>query len=153
MMIQTERLHIYPATDEQMRRLIAAQAVPELKEAYSQMLAGCLAHPDRREWYAVWNIERADDSRTVVGYLSFTGLEDDGVLEIGYGTNEGYEGQGYMTEAVAAVVRWAAAHDGVRRIEAETEESNAASRRVLEKTGFVPTGAMGEEGPRYVFRG
>ena len=56
-----------------------------------------------------------------------------------------------MTEAVSAVVPWAAAQNGVRRIEAETEESNAASKRVLEKAGFVPTGRMGDEGPRYVW--
>ena len=153
MIIKTERLNIYPASDEQMEAVISQQTVPELKEAFGQMLDGCRANPHKRQWYALWNIELNDDSGTVVGSLSFKGLEEDGVLEIGYGTNDGYEGQGYMTEAVSAVVRWASAQDGVKLIEAETEESNEASKRVLHKAGFVPNGETGEEGPRFVWKG
>ena len=150
-MIHTKRLNVYPASDEQMRELIENEPVPELKEAYREMLDGRLEHPDGREWYAIWNIELNDGSAAPVGNLSFRGLGEDGVLEIGYGTNEGFEGRGYMTEAVSAVVRWAAARDGVKLIEAETGENNAASKRVLEKSGFVPNGMTGEEGPRYVW--
>jgi hypothetical protein len=43
-----------------------------------------------------------------------------------------------------------ARHDGVLRVEAETEPDNTASQRVLAKCGFVPNGIIGEEGPRYV---
>ena len=56
-----------------------------------------------------------------------------------------------MTEAVSAMARWAITQDGVKRVEAETEEENKASKRVLEKSGFAPNGVMGEEGPRYLF--
>lgn len=153
MLIKTTRLNIHPASDEQMESLIASQTVPELKEAYQQMLDGCLAHPGQREWYAVWNIELISENNAPVGNLSFKGLESDGILEIGYGMNGEYEGQGLMTEAVAAVVRWAASQEGVKLIEAETEESNAASKRVLLKCGFIPNGKMGEEGQRYVWTG
>lgn len=153
MIIQTERLHIYPASNEEMQSLIASQTVPELKAAYREMLDGCQRHPDQREWYALWDMERNDGSEAVVGHFSFKGLEADGTLEIGYGMNSGYEGQGLMTEAVSAVVRWAAVREGVKQIEAETEENNAASKRVLEKAGFVPNGKTGEEGPRYVWKG
>ena len=151
MMIRTKRLNIYPASNEQMESLISSQTIPELKEAYQEMLDGCLSHPDQLEWYAAWNVELNDESKAVVGNLSFKGLGADGVLEIGYGMNSEYEGQGLMTEAVSAVVRWAAAQEGVRLIEAETEESNIASKRVLEKAGFIPNGKMGDEGPRYVW--
>ena len=151
MIIRTKRLNIYPASNEQMESLILSQTIPELKEAYQEMLDGCLKHPEQREWYAIWNLELNDESETVVGNLSFKGLGADGILEIGYGMNSEYEGQGLMTEAVSAVVRWAAAQKGVKLIEAETEESNAASKRVLEKAGFVPNGKTGDEGPRYVW--
>ena len=33
--------------------------------------------------------------------------------------------------------------------EAETEDDNAASKRVLEKCGFIANGIIGKEGPRY----
>lgn len=48
--------------------------------------------------------------------------------------------------------QWASGQPGVTRIEAETEPGNAASQRVLEKSGFVLTGTTGEEGPRFVWR-
>ena len=153
MILHTERVKIYPASNEEMERLVSNQTVPELKEAYRQMLDGCLKHPSQREWYAVWNVELNDESGVVAGYLSFKGLGTDGVLEIGYGMDQEYEGRGLMTEAVLAVVSWAATQEGVIRIEAETEESNTASKRVLEKAGFLPNGKMGEEGPRYVWKG
>lgn len=151
-LIKTERLNIYPASNKEMENLIANEPIPELKAAYRQMLDGCIKHPEKREWYAIWNMELHDESKTVVGNLSFKGLEDDGILEIGYGTNPEYEGRGYMTEAVSALVRWAASRDGVKQIEAETEDGNIASKRVLEKSGFVPNGKLGEEGPRYVLK-
>lgn len=151
MIIKTKRLNIYPASNEQMESLISSQTIPELKEAYQEMLDGCLMHPDKREWYAVWNAELNDESKAVAGNLSFKGLDTDGILEIGYGINSEYEGQGLMTEAVSAVVRWAATQEGVKLIEAETEETNVASKRVLEKAGFIPNGKTGDEGPRYVW--
>ena len=37
-------------------------------------------------------------------------------------------------------------------ITAETDPSNIASRRVPEKSGFLPTGETGEEGPLFARR-
>ncbi len=150
--IKTERLIIYPATDDEMKNLISQQTIPELKSAYEEMLDGCLSHPEKRQWYAIWNMVLLNDSETVVGNLSFKGLEADGILEIGYGMNEDFEGQGYMTEAVRAVVSWAMKQDGVKSIEAEIENSNIASKKVLEKSGFVFNGKFGSEGPRFVLK-
>ena len=106
-MIKTKRLNIYPASDEQMQYKIAEENIPELKAAYQEMLDGCVAHPDERKWYAIWIIELNDGTGTMIGNLSFKGINEEGIVEIGYGTNFGYEGQGYMTEAVSAVVQWA----------------------------------------------
>lgn len=152
-MIKTRRLKIYPCTNEQMESLIEGQTSMELKAAYTQMLNDCLSNPEQRVWYAIWNLELNDDSNVVIGNMSFRGLDKEGVLEIGYGMNAGYEGKGYMTEAVSAIVRWASTQDGVKKIEAEIEESNGASKRVLKKAGFVLNGKMGEEGPRFVWKG
>ena len=41
-MIKTERLHIYPASREQMKAMIASEQDEELKKAFSEMLEGCL---------------------------------------------------------------------------------------------------------------
>ena len=148
-MIETKRLKIHPASSEQMRTMISAENNEEVRAAYAEMLEGSLAHPDQREWYAIWMIELKNG--THIGDLCFKGLDASGVAEIGYGITEEYQNRGYATEAVGAVVNRALKQSGVTRIEAEAEPDNKASRRVLEKCGFVPTGT-GKEGIRFVYK-
>ena len=149
-MIETSRLKLYAASQEQMETFIAAQSVDVLKAAYTEMLAGGLSHPDQWEWYAIWMIELKDG--THIGELCFKGITEKGVAEIGYGIADDYQGHGYATEAVAALTDWAFRQPGVMCIMAETEETNTASQRVLKKTGFIPTGETGEEGPLFACR-
>ena len=149
-MIQAERLIIHIASDDEMRDFIAAQELDVLRKAYTEMLNGALAHPNERAWYAMWMIELRDG--THVGELCFKGVSPDGAVEIGYGIDEKYQGRGYATEAVSAVTEWAVQQDGITCVEAEAEEDNIASLRVLEKSGFVPNGERGEEGPRFVWK-
>ena len=148
--IQTTRLNIRIASDEEMVALIASESDADLKQAYSEMLALSMNHPESRLWYAVWFIERLNGER--IGDLCFKGLNEDGSVEIGYGLLEPFWRQGYATEAVIAMVDWASRQSGVKQVEAESEESNIASQKVLLKSGFEPTGKMGEEGPRFVKR-
>ena len=133
-----------------MEALISSEPNAELKAAYSEMLDGCLNNPDQWEWYAIWIIELSDG--THIGDLCFKGLNSNGVAEIGYGILEEYQGQGYATEAVKAALTWAFQNPNVTAIEAETDADNAASKRVLEKCGFVANGIMGKEGPRYALK-
>lgn len=149
-MIETNRLKLYAASKEQMIAFIAAQSVDVLKAAYTEMLDGCLAHPNQWEWYAIWMIELRDG--THIGELCFKGISENGIAEIGYGIADDYQGCGYAAEAVSALADWAFMQPGVMCITAETEASNIASQRVLEKAGFIPTGETGEEGPLFARR-
>ena len=133
-----------------MEAVISSETNAELKAAYSEMLDGCLQNPDQWEWYAIWIIELSDG--THIGDLCFKGLDSNGVAEIGYGILEEYQGRGYATEAVEAALRWAFQNPNVTAIEAETEDDNAASKRVLEKCGFLANGIIGKEGPRYALK-
>ncbi len=148
MKIETERLTIYTASQDEMVRFIEKQTDAILITAYREMLSGCLDHPESWEWHAIWMIEQKDG--THVGDLSFKGLHPDGSVEIGYGITEENRGRGYAAEAVNAVVTWALEQPGVTRVEAETEPDNSASQRVLEKCGFIASSVMGEEGPRFL---
>ena len=153
MKIESSRLFFYPASNGEMKELIANEKDPDLRKAYSEMLQGCLEHPEDRIWYAVWNMELKDRPGIVIGNFSFKGLDPDGMVEIGYGLYDGYCGNGYMTEAVGKISEWALTRPGVTRVEAETEPDNTASQKVLAGAGFVPTGTTGEEGPRFVCGG
>ncbi len=76
-----------------------------------------------------------------IGQLGAKGEPDAaGDLEIGYGFGPESWGQGYATEAVAALCDFLRGMDGVRRLTAQTATGNGASGRVLEKTGFVRVG-------------
>ena len=146
-MIKTERLRIYPATQNQMEVLISSQTDDVLKAAYIEMLENCLKFPDKWEWYAMWFIELNNGIH--IGELCFKGLNSNGVAEIGYGISEKYRCQGYATESVKAVTAWAFQNPNVTAIEAESDAENIASKRVLEKCGFIANGKIGEEGPRF----
>lgn len=151
--IETERMFLILASDEDMEELIAKSSNEVMKKAYSEMLEGARQHPDKRAFYAAWLMKLKDDTARHIGDLCFKGITEDGMVEIGYGIKPEYEGNGYTTEAVLALAQWAYERPGVTRVEAEAEESNTASIRVLNKAGFIPTGVMGTEGPRFVFKG
>ena len=148
--VESERLVLYPISDTELRKLIDKESDAELKQAYSEMLHGAIEHPEQRLWYTVWYIELKKQPGTIVGDLSFKGLNVDGMVEIGYGLREGFCKKGYMTEAVKAICEWALSQEGVTRIEAETTAENKESQRVLYSSGFIPTGAYGDEGPRFI---
>lgn len=146
-LVETSRLRIVLASDAEMTRLIAEEKDEEMKQAYREMLDGCLREPQNRRWFAAWFIELKSGER--IGDLCFKGISRDGMVEIGYGLNPDNRGFGYATEAVRAMTEWAAAQPGVCVMEAETDPDNIASQRVLEKSGYHPTGEIGEEGPRF----
>lgn len=151
--IETDRMFLTLASDEEMEKLIENSSNEVMRWAYTEMLEGARMHPDKREYYAAWLILLKEEAKRHIGDFSFKGITEDGMIEIGYGIKPEYEGKGYMTEAVKAIAKWAYERPEVTRIEAEAAENNIASIRVLTKAGFIPTGEMGEEGPRFVFKG
>ena len=124
-----------------------AQDSGEMRLAYGEMLSGCKNHPEDRIWYAPWKMEQKG-TEAMIGDLCFKGTPQKGSVEIGYGVLPEYEGKGYTTEAVRAMVQWAFEDARVEYVEAETEPGNKASQRVLEKNVFFPCG-QGAEGPRF----
>ena len=67
MRVETERMYLYPLSDEEMRLVIENESDPEMKQAYTEMLEGSLSNPDKRIWYAIWNMELKDESGIIVG--------------------------------------------------------------------------------------
>jgi RimJ/RimL family protein N-acetyltransferase len=87
-------------------------------------------HPWQTYWLTVIN-----ENNLGAGLVGFKGYPDEsGASEIGYGIDPAYQNQGYMSEAVKALVDWALQHPYCHRVTATTV-SNPASRRLLEKMG------------------
>ena len=78
-------------------------------------------------------------SRDLIGFISAE-IMSDSRAEIGYALHPDHWGQNYATEAVQAMVDTLFSLTSTREIQAKVRVTNAASRRVLEKCGFTPTG-------------
>jgi len=146
--LKTKRLHISPMREEELREMIAEQEIPELKQAFLEMLTNTRNDPEHYIWYIPWKITLAENPDEIIGELGFKGIQKDGSVEIGYGMNPGYEGYGYMTEAADAAVQWALKQSEVCTVFAETDRDNKASLRILQKLDFQLCG-FGTEGPRF----
>jgi RimJ/RimL family protein N-acetyltransferase len=64
--------------------------------------------------------------------------------ELGYWTGVPYWGQGYMTEAVRAVIAFGFDTLGLHRIQATAYPRNVGSWRVMEKAGMTYEGTLRE---------
>ena len=74
----------------------------------------------------------------------------DGEVEIGYFLKRTAWGNGYATETVERILRFAFEDSPLEEVVAVTDPENRRSRRVLEKSGFVSTGnrrAYGKDHP------
>lgn len=166
--LETARLRLIPATAELaraelrdrpefarlLRAVVPAAWPPEsLADALPFLLAQIEASPDRAGWFAWYAVTRSDEP-TLVGSAGFFGPPEQGTAEIGYSVLPQFQRNGYATETVAALVRWALAQSGVACVVAQTEWANPASVRVLTKAGFLQSGlAKDPHGARFEYPG
>jgi RimJ/RimL family protein N-acetyltransferase len=138
--LQTARLRLEPLTVETARAILAgdlsgltaADGWPHEDTADGLAMAVKTGHPPG------WLVTVGG---TVIGDIGTHGQVDEaGRVEIGYGLAAHSRGQGYGSEAVAAVTEWLLSQPGVRQVRAHTLTSNAPSRRVLEKADFTYVG-------------
>ncbi|MEO1055553.1 MAG: GNAT family N-acetyltransferase [Actinomycetota bacterium] len=149
--LRTERLLLRPARTTDLDALIerrnepevaALQAweVPYTRERAAQLFEGLLAMdgPQTDEW---WMLTIADHGDTAVyGDLALRLTWDGRTAEIGYTLARAHWGQGYATEASAALIEHLFEHLGVHRIEATLHPANTASARVIERCGLLYEG-------------
>jgi len=158
--IETQRLVLVPLTLEHVRveleqpnrlaELLGARVPPSwppgeydrnaLEFFQARLETDALGYHGWLSWYVMTLAEAGEQSSLVAG-AGYLGPPDDGTVEIGYSVVPEARRFGYATEIVGALVRHAFGTGAVRRIVAETTASNEASQRVLERNGFVATGA------------
>jgi len=63
-------------------------------------------------------------------------------LEVGYTLVPNERGKGYGTEALAIIVDYLFLSKDIMRIQAQTDQRNVASHKVLEKAGFKKEGTL-----------
>lgn len=100
------------------------------------------ARSARRGTGCRWHLFRRNQPRRILGSLGLSNVVAGVFLSahLGYRLDHGETGQGYMAEAVSAVVAYAFDTLGLHRIEANVMPRNNASRRLLASAGFEEEG-------------
>lgn len=97
-----------------------------------------------------WGVARRDDD-AVIGTTTIFQLDHVNRRgEIGFAIDRAQWGQGYASDAVTTLIRFAFEQLELHRIEADPDPNNAASIKVLRKQGFVREGLLRE---RYLVHG
>jgi [ribosomal protein S5]-alanine N-acetyltransferase len=153
MQIETERLMLVPLTANDLRSMMSNKKLAstqlgwasDAEELNSKM---CFIYQLKAE-----NIDKDDanwmfytyfaivlkESNHLIGEIGFKGVPDEnGEVEVGYGLeNEKWNGKGYMTEALKALIQWAFTQQSVLCVVADTDKINVASQKVLKKSGML----------------
>lgn len=159
--IETERLHLRPprAGDGVALHEAIAESLTEMRRFLASLpwVAGEQSAEVSEAWCrnAHANFLARKDLPFLLfekrsgGLLGATGLHrpvwSTPRVEVGYWCRTSRHREGFMTEAVEAVSRYAFAHLHAARIELITDEENVASRKVAERCGFVLEGVLRHE--------
>lgn len=131
-----EAVHRYAADPEVTRHMLWGPNSRQESQDFLQAALESQAAASRTD-YTLGVIRR--DNAEVIGAIHLgvlTGRAVRGRADLGYVLARDTWGQGYATEAVKALMRWAFVELGLHRVEASCGVDNPASRRVLEKVGL-----------------
>jgi RimJ/RimL family protein N-acetyltransferase len=108
--------------------------------------------PDVQPWLIRAMVLR-EGGRQMAGHIGFHGPPDEGVAELGYTVFPRYRRQGLATEAVHAMMDWAARQEIVKRFRVSIAPDNEASLAMASKLGFTQIGEQMDDvdGLEYVF--
>lgn len=112
-------------------QMLARVPFPYWVEDAEDWIAGLRGRPDD----LVYTIHR----ERLIGLVSLGGDAEE--PRLGYWLGEPWHGQGFMTEALAAVLAHAFEARGFSAVRSSVFEDNPASLRVQRKLGFAVTGA------------
>ncbi len=91
-----------------------------------------------------WGIARRTDD-AIIGTVTLYGISfDNRRAELGYALGRAHWGNGYMQEALQALLGFAFGELALHRLEADVDPRNAASIRTLERLGFQREGYLRE---------
>lgn len=137
--LKTRRLILRPVRADDAEALVRIRSLPmpmqEAKAAVARMVEEL-----ERPFVFHWAITLAGE---VIGRIKAWDVNPyNGYLQLGYDIGPEYRGNGYMTEAVRAVIRFMLTQAKANRVFCSVRAGNAASRRVCEKAGMTLEGMM-----------
>nr|WP_296077331.1 GNAT family protein [uncultured Actinoplanes sp.] len=114
--------------------------LPRAETAVANFMA---SDPDRAGWFQ-YAIERIDD-RTLIGDVAVRLHDNLMQAEIGFTLATPYQGKGFATEAVSAVLDRLFRVQGVHKVTGECDARNTPSAGLMERLGFTREGRLREQ--------
>jgi len=150
--IRTERLRLIALTVDQLElyrdapeRLEQQLGLPISRDNVTEIVRQAMGmklsemadvESDLHPWYTYWLVVVTGEAFGA-GLAGFKGMPDpDGEVEISYGIDPAFRGQGYTTEAVQTLIAWAFGAPACHAVSASVNKDNVASIRVLAKAGL-----------------
>ena len=115
---------------------------PKNLEAAKEELERCCINPFKESSGIRWGIVRKGTSKLIgtCGYYDWNKTARR--AEIGYDLNPAHWGQGVMTEALSAVLRYGFEEMELNRIQAIIDSKNTRSMRLVHRLGFTREGVL-----------
>ena len=129
-------------SDEAMMRYWSSPPMKERGEAEALLQKIRRGFADRTSFQ--WGVERKADRRLLGTCTLFHIHAGNRRAELGYALASAHWKQGYMGEALAALIDHAFGVLRLRRLEADVDPENAASLGILERMGFRREGLLRE---------
>jgi ribosomal-protein-alanine N-acetyltransferase len=141
-MIETERLVLRKFNGDDLEELIKLRADPEVmryigdqsRERVTERFKYYVSLYDSHG-FGMWAVIHKE-AGALIGWCGLIFLDETPEVEVGYGVAREYWGQGLMTEAARASLRYGFEKIGLERIVAVAFPENTASRRIMEKLGM-----------------
>ena len=124
--------------DPEVMRFVGSRRLAMSRDEVRDMLDIVAAHWRAHGFGPLAVVERAADA--LVGECGLQLLEGGPDVELTYTLARDAWGRGYATEAAVAVLDWGFGDLGLERIVGVAYPENAASQRVLEKSGLLRVG-------------
>lgn len=151
-LIKTERLIIKPYSSEDVDELVNLLLNPEITKTFMVPRFESVEQMKNLAEKLI-DFSRVEDTThleygiylngKIIGFINDCGIEDE-EIEIGYIIHPNFQGHGYATEAVRAIL-CELREMGFHKVTAGYFAENTASRRVMEKCGMQQTTVTGEE--------
>ena len=131
------------ASDAEVPTYMSWEPHQSIQETYSYLERAMKRYQEHNP--GPWAIVHRRDAK-MIGTCSFSFWDrQHNSSEIGYVLNRRYWGQGYMSEAVRAIVAFGFRELGMNRIQARCDVPNVGSARVMEKAGMTFEGVLRQQ--------
>jgi len=146
---EADAVHLYEIrTDPEVLTYLDREPAKDIQQAKEFLQTKVKERLERKG--ISWAITLVENGEFVGDVAFWKLLSNDHRAEVGYTLRKKYWGQGYMTEAFHAMLRWGFDELGLHTAYADINPENDASRKLLLKMGFQKEGYFREN---YHFRG